>query len=194
MHEHVIQAAPRLRMVAELLIGAPGTAFAVKAEAEAAFPVEVDCDTSTSASSGRWTNSLFIRILIAFVYVIIMAVDPQALQEMANRLLTLEQEKQQMASKIVGLEAAVTSSATSVRVDGRPKTVIDTKLMQKPKSFNGDKSAWSDWAFCFRAYVGAVDARMKTLLDHAQVATAPLGQPTDPSASSLDEQLYFVIV
>ncbi len=66
--------------------------------------------------------------------------------------------------------------------------------MLKPQAFAGDRGQRSDWFFTFRAYVGAINGRMKLLMDHAQASHAPLSQATDVNDQTLDEQFYFVIV
>ena len=34
---------------------------------------------------------------------------------------------------------------------------VDTRLLAKPKEFNGTEKAWKDWKFTFKAYMAAVN-------------------------------------
>ena len=98
--------------------------------------------------------------------------------EEQTRIVQLEADNGTMARRLVALEQAF---AQAQPVPGRPpsqpatdrSSVVDTRLMQKPQSFSGDRVTWSDWAFTFRAYVGAVNGRMKQLLDEPSPATYP---------------------
>ena len=49
-------------------------------------------------------------------------------------------------------------------------SLIDTKLLGIPKGYSGNRSEWNQWKFVFRAYVGAVNGRMKILMDQAQAS------------------------
>jgi len=108
----------------------------------------------------------------------------------------LQQQNEILLQRLLALESSV---AAGVPVSGSPRvaperSVIDTKLMQKPSPYSGDRQAWADWAFTFRAYVGAVSARMKLLMDAAQTSSVTLAPLTNTEDRQLDEQLYFIIV
>ncbi|CAK0856447.1 unnamed protein product, partial [Prorocentrum cordatum] len=57
---------------------------------------------------------------------------------------------------------------------------VDTRLIGKPELFYGERAKWSDWAFIFRAYLAAIDAK-----------NVDLDQPWKASLSS---QLYYLMV
>ena len=41
------------------------------------------------------------------------------------------------------------------------ESLVDTKLISKPKEFEGAHVKWSDWSFVLRAYAGAVGPELQ---------------------------------
>ena len=104
---------------------------------------------------------------------------------MEQRVKALESERELWTQKIKAMEQQLAQAKSGV---------IDTKLIQKPASFTGERSSWTDWAFSSRAYIGAVSPRMKLLMDHAQTSDIPLAPPGDEEDQKQNTQLYFIMV
>ena len=47
---------------------------------------------------------------------------------------------------------------------------VDTRLMGKPKNFNGKEDDWHQWATTTRAYAGAISERLLFLMDESESA------------------------
>ncbi len=47
-------------------------------------------------------------------------------------------------------------------------TLIDTKLLGRPKGYSGNRPEWNQVKFVFKAYVGAISTEMLRHLDHAE--------------------------
>ncbi len=41
-------------------------------------------------------------------------------------------------------------------------TLIDTKLLGRPKGYGSNLTEWNQWKFVFKAYVGAISSTMRT--------------------------------
>ena len=56
-------------------------------------------------------------------------------------------------------------------------SLIDTKLLGRPKGYSGNRSEWNQWKFVFKAYVGALSSEMLRKIDHAEksIGAMPLG-------------------
>ena len=46
---------------------------------------------------------------------------------------------------------------------------MDTRLLEKPKSFDGTTDNWRQFKFTFLGYVGAVDSRLKQVMIESEV-------------------------
>ena len=55
-------------------------------------------------------------------------------------------------------------------------TLIDTKLLGRPKGYSGNRGEWNQFKFVFKAYVGAISTEMLRHLDTAErsVSAMPL--------------------
>eukprot|EP00971_Amphidinium_carterae_P349252 6490921-Amphidinium_carterae.1 len=66
--------------------------------------------------------------------------------------------------------------------------------MNKPKSFAGEQSDWGEWSFVFRAYVAAIDPRLRDVVERSAASTHPLALPADGSSDrQLGAQLYYLL-
>ena len=76
------------------------------------------------------------------------------------------------------------------------REIVDNKLAAKPKSFSGKESEWAAWAFKWKAYVAALDARMGEALIEARTLTDDrvLNAALDADAAARSRQLYFALV
>ena len=51
---------------------------------------------------------------------------------------------------------------------------IDTRVLGKPTKYGGDREQWVSWKFVFKSYIGALDSRLLTDLEIAEVQREPL--------------------
>ena len=113
--------------------------------------------------------------------------------------------QQQQQLNLSAAQQARTSLAGSQVGDDEPRkqSFIDTRAIGKPPNFSGevgddgkpDGPAWSQWAFLFRAYVGAFSADTRKLLEDAEQAIETIIQ--DPHFNKaeyeLGAQVYYIL-
>ena len=71
---------------------------------------------------------------------------------------------------------------------------MDTRIITKPKSFDGTEGQWQDWKFGFQNYMACVDPEYVTELEAA--ATAPgslVGQVWPAPTTRRSTALYAVL-
>jgi hypothetical protein len=56
-----------------------------------------------------------------------------------------------------------------------PPSLINTKLLGRPKGYSGNRQEWSQWKFVFKAYVGALNSEMLRRLEVAE--KSPIAMP-----------------
>ena len=95
--------------------------------------------------------------------------------------------------RTVALESALALAGATG--GGQRSDLVDKRLLAKPSTFNGSQDKWSDWAFVLRAYIGAIDPKLKRDMDKAAAADVEI------RASDLTEEeqarsssLYYVLV
>mmetsp|Transcript_139262 Transcript_139262/g.445158 ORF Transcript_139262/g.445158 Transcript_139262/m.445158 type:complete len:80 (+) Transcript_139262:379-618(+) len=59
-----------------------------------------------------------------------------------------------------------------------PLSVVDTKLLPKPKMFKGDEAVgrecdWESWSFVLKAYAGAIIPTLRKRLENCVLAAGP---------------------
>ena len=74
------------------------------------------------------------------------------------------------------------------------KSVVDTRVRGKPKSYAGQQDCWQDWSFAMRAYQSCLLETMADLLDAAEKSpeTIELG-PLPEAAKAEARQLYYIV-
>ena len=71
---------------------------------------------------------------------------------------------------------------------------VDTRLMNKPDTFNGKEEEWPQFALLTRAYIGAVSPKMFELLMKAESELESIVRvDLDPGDDLLDSQLYYIM-
>ena len=119
-----------------------------------------------------------------------------------ERLLALEQlvvamQGEVLQARTAAAQAEKRATDAEARVLGaRNEGVVDTRLLGKPKSFDGAMDNWRQFKFTFLGYAGAVNARLKQAMIESEVlqeaaimnSVLPVG---DQQAST---QLYFMWV
>ena len=124
-------------------------------------------------------------------------------EELLTRLVNLENEavqaRQRQSSAEQALAAAqqrIAQLSSGTDVSTTPPGVIDTRTLEKPKSFSGQSSEWTSWQFTFKAFACAVHPKMKEVFE---LATRKGADPVNASditgeLQSLSTQLYFMLV
>ena len=117
---------------------------------------------------------------------------------MAQREASLVAELQ--AARATAMAAGQAAEAVSpqrarvVTIDDN-NTVVDTRLLGKPDTFNGEEAKWADWKVLFKAYTSVVSPRMAALMHAAEstqddVGLSALGEPDAATA----RQLYYILL
>ena len=72
---------------------------------------------------------------------------------------------------------------------------MDTRLLGKPKSFDGTGEAWASFSTVLRAYIGAISPELLTSMQQAEAEVTPISQAAlaAPEAAR-STQLYFILV
>ena len=75
------------------------------------------------------------------------------------------------------------------------KSVVDTRVLDKPKNHDGQQDGWEDWSFAMRADLSCLSETMADLLDAAEKSpeTIELGQLPE-AAKAEARQLYYILV
>ena len=94
--------------------------------------------------------------------------------ELLARLVNVENEAVQARQRQSSAEHAVAAAQQSIQQlssgDGAPSAsagVIDTRTLDKPKSFTRQTAEWTTWQFTFKAFACAPHPRMKEVFDLA---------------------------
>ena len=118
--------------------------------------------------------------------------------ELLARLVNLESEAVQARQRQNSAEQALAAAQQRIQQlfsgNGSSTTsagVIDTRTLDKPKSFTGQTSEWTRWQFMFKAFACAVHPKMKDVFDLATRKGADLVVSTDMTVElqSLSTQL-----
>ena len=93
------------------------------------------------------------------------------------RLTQLEQQLQEVTRRNTLLEGALVEQRQTV-LEARAQlsaprqfseTVVDTRLIGKPKGFPGRDEDWPAWSLVIRAYAGAISSKLLSLLNRVEV-------------------------
>ena len=119
-----------------------------------------------------------------------------------ERLLALEQLVAAMQDEVISAltaaaQAEQRATDAETRVLGvRGEGVVDTRLLGKPKSFDGSTDSWRQFKFTFLGYAGAVDSRLKQAMIESEVL--PEAATTNSALPARDQrvstQLYYMLV
>ena len=116
----------------------------------------------------------------------------QIVEMMGSLELRLRRSEESRAS----LEEQLASMGSDRRQREHATTsVVDTKLLGKPPSFDGAPEKWRDWSLVFKAYMGAVDERYGDAFRMIETAVEPvLNDRIDERWTGLSSQMYFILV
>ena len=102
--------------------------------------------------------------------------------------LQAQNAEMQAAVQTARQEAAAARASTN-------QSLIDTRLLGKPRSFDGSDEAWSNFSTILRAYMGAISPELLTAMQAAEAETSPIVQSALPAESAAKStQLYFILV
>ena len=134
------------------------------------------------------------RLVAGAVALIVMSAE--------ERLLALEQlvaamQGEVMSALTAAAQAEQRATDAETRVLGvRGEGVVDTRLLGKPKSFDGSTDSWRQFKFTFLGYACAVDSRLKQAMIESEVL--PEASITNSALPARDlrvsTQLYYMLV
>ena len=52
--------------------------------------------------------------------------------------------------------------------------LVDTRLLDKPRTYGGNKSEWTSWKYVLRSYLGAVNPELLQPLQESEAALTPI--------------------
>ena len=74
------------------------------------------------------------------------------------------------------------------------KSVVDPRVLGKPKNFDGQQDKWQDWSFAVRAYLNCLTETMADLLDAAEKSPEMIELGPLPEAAKTEaRQLYYIL-
>jgi hypothetical protein len=97
-----------------------------------------------------------------------------------SKITTLEEKLQKMEKKMIETSGSI----------------VDTKLLNRPKEFAGSHDDWKDWSFKFIGYTGALSADLR---DEMRLAietdvVEKIADILDPMKKQRCLQLYYILV
>ena len=117
-----------------------------------------------------------------------------------DRLQALEQLVTVMQSEVISARTAAAQAeqrATEAETRGlgvRGEGVVDTRLLGKPKNFDGTTDNWRQFKFTFLGYAGAVDSRLEASNDRKRSVAGKRNHELSLACqrpTSLNEVLHF---
>ena len=73
--------------------------------------------------------------------------------------------------------------------------LVDTRLLGKPRSFDGSEESWAGFAVIMKAYIGAISPDLLTSMVAAEAEANPIAQSLlDAASQQRSTQLYFILV
>ena len=134
-----------------------------------------------------------------------MAAMQGMLGQMQQQVVQADHRAQQAEVRATAIETTLAAATPTSPVHRRgaaaaaptgQNDLVDTRLLSKPKPFNGSVDEWAGWAFKMLAYLSALDGAMS-----AELAAAVAGNIGDVRNSNMtmqeqarSRQLYFVLV
>ena len=111
------------------------------------------------------------------------------INEIVQIILALEAANRELQRKNDELTVAM-----AVRQDPpRQASYVDTRLLNKPNTYDGKLEDWPTWSFDVRTYLSAVTPDMLDLMRRREVSDGEL-QNLSPDDVAMNGQLYYVLV
>ena len=123
------------------------------------------------------------------------AVNQQAeIEALKQQIIGLMQAAQSSQTVLTALQAATTTTpSTSSRRQW--ESVMDTKMINKAKPFDGSRENWRSWEFHWKAYMVAHDHRYLAFIKATEASTTEVDNAALTSEEQqLSTQLYFMLV
>eukprot|EP00929_Paragymnodinium_shiwhaense_P111971 TRINITY_DN8021_c0_g1_i4.p1 TRINITY_DN8021_c0_g1~~TRINITY_DN8021_c0_g1_i4.p1 ORF type:complete len:1618 (+),score=271.11 TRINITY_DN8021_c0_g1_i4:701-5554(+) len=118
----------------------------------------------------------------------------QQLEGLNSRLTTVEGERNTLTAEVQDLRARAVVPAVSAPTPVA-QSLIETQVLGKPGSFDGDVTKLPDWSFKFRSYMCAVDSRYTEMFEHVETSLVPtLNAVLEEKDVRMSTQLYHVLV
>ena len=112
-----------------------------------------------------------------------------------QRVAVLEAQIAELRDANLQLKGALDEQRAQVAArQPAQQQVVDTRLMGKPKNFNGKEDDWHQWATTTRAYAGAISERLLFLMDESESAENAANAALEKEADKeLSTQLYYIL-
>ena len=90
----------------------------------------------------------------------------QAATEQLNSLRGAEHELVEAQKRIAQLDQALQQGG---RLAMSVSQAVDTRVLGRPDTWDGNEKAWPNWSFMMKAYAGAIDQELSTDMTGAEV-------------------------
>ena len=121
----------------------------------------------------------------------------EALTTLRAQTQNLEQAVGHITRDIAQLRADTQQEIGRIRNDTRARGGIDIRGLTRRRAFTSSRSEWSDWAFAFKAYMGAASAQNIELFRLAEEAAGEIDDLTveglGAESAQLSTQLYLML-
>eukprot|EP00971_Amphidinium_carterae_P115118 2279954-Amphidinium_carterae.1 len=127
-----------------------------------------------------------------------MATPEERLAALEQQLQSVVQRNTQLEGMMQGLQARPQQGAVAPAAQAPAYhmiSAVDTRLLGKPKSFDGRDEAWPGWATIFRAYCGAISESLLEAMDEVEdpLTAEPANASLSDAARACSHQLYYVL-
>ena len=114
-----------------------------------------------------------------------------ATQQWRNAATAMQQEILDLRNQV---QTAQTAQTAQAQTSPTHPTLVDTRLLGKPDSFDGG-AGWKDWSIVFRSYASACSPSLGSLMERAERATSPVLNATlGATELACSTQLYYMLV
>ncbi len=96
------------------------------------------------------------------------------LSQHGNQIQSLTMENQILTTRLAKSMLIILTRTSSSPSSARPMSLVDTRLLGKPQTCNGELQRFPDWSFKLKAYLGAIDVRYQAIIAHTEQATRPI--------------------
>ena len=119
----------------------------------------------------------------------------EQLQAQAAELIALRELVQQQAQQMQQQQQVHNMLTTQVTAKREShEGIMDTKMLQKVKQFDGTRKGWKTWEFQWRAFLMAQDRRFRPLLQRVDGDEDVMNNTLGPEMEPLSNQLYYMLV
>ena len=118
------------------------------------------------------------------------------MQQLQAQMQQMMQVAQATETRARQAETQLAAAAAARPVDAQRTEIVDTRLLSKPKNFNGKQDEWVAWAFKLRAYLGALGGVLLKEIDAVGAAAQAdvLNVRLTPEGQGRSRKLYYILV